>query len=196
MPAIVSACYGLRTSEGELAGVVVFGPGHGTASVDICGPEWRHKTIALLRGACVHWAHPHAASYLISRACRLAAAEFGWRVLYAYADRAAGEVGIVYQACNWRYLGVGNGRTGKPPRWRFWDKRAQEWISDRALRKRGISEAEALRDIRWRAKLVPDKARYVWFEGDRRERKTLRAALRYEDLPYPKRISPSDNVLA
>jgi hypothetical protein len=51
----------------------------------------------------VHWAHPHAASRLIAHAVKFAAADFGWRVFLAYADMAAGEVGTVYQACNWLY---------------------------------------------------------------------------------------------
>ena len=31
--------------------------------------EHRNLAVCLTRGACVHWAHPHAASFLISRAC-------------------------------------------------------------------------------------------------------------------------------
>jgi hypothetical protein len=187
MPALTTACYGLRTSSGELAGVVVFGPGPGTASVDLCGPQWRGKAIALLRGACVHWAHPHAASHLIARVCRLAAKDFGWRVFYAHADAAAGEVGVVYQACNWLYLGVGNGRGHKVGHWRFYDRRRQTWLSDRSLRQRGFREADACRDLRFRAQLIGDKGRFVWFAGDRRERRKAREALRYPVLPYPKR---------
>jgi hypothetical protein len=105
MPVIVGAAYGLRTPSGELAGAVVFGDAPGTASDDLCGSEWRGRAMALQRGACVHWAHPHAASFLISRACRQAYEDFGWVVFYAYSDRLAGEIGVVYQACNWRYLG-------------------------------------------------------------------------------------------
>jgi hypothetical protein len=191
MPALISACYGLRTPSGELAGAVCFGPGPGAASDGLCGPEWRGKTIALLRGACTHWAHPHAASHLIASACRRAAAEFGWRVFHAYADAAAGEVGVVYQACNWLYLGVGTGR-GRCDRWRFFDRRAKTWLSDRTLRRRGFSEARARRDPRWIGERIADRARYVWFVGDRRERRRAREALRYPALPYPKRPYATD----
>jgi hypothetical protein len=194
MPAIVTASYGLRTPSGELVGAVCLGPCPGTASADLCGPEWRDKAIGLLRGCCVHWAPRNAASFLISRACGLAAKDFGWRIFVAYADQRAGERGVVYQSCSWLYLGIGNGRGRKlhgRGRWRFYDKRTQTWLTDRALRKRGISEAHALGDLRWRAEKAPDKGRYVWFAGDRRERAALRAALRYPILPYPKRPARS-----
>jgi hypothetical protein len=42
----------------------------------------------------------------------------------------------------------------------------------------------------WKAERLRDKGRYVHFEGDRRERKALRAALKYEAQPYPKRRRP------
>lgn len=48
---------------------------------------------ALARGACVHWAHPHAASHLIAKACKPAHQQFGWSVFFAYADPMAGEIG-------------------------------------------------------------------------------------------------------
>ena len=38
---------------------------------------------------------PHAASFLIARACQLAAEQHGWRVFFAYADPMAGEIGVV-----------------------------------------------------------------------------------------------------
>ena len=111
MPTGTRACYGLRTASGELAGVAVFARGPAPESHDLCGPKHRDLAICLSRGACVHWAHPNAASHLISKACKLAAKEFGWRIFYAYADQTAGEIGTVYQAANWLYLGVGTGRT-------------------------------------------------------------------------------------
>lgn len=96
MPTFPKAAYALETPSGELAGVVVFGLGHGTNSRGICGPEWRDRVICLERGACVHWAHPHAASFLISRAVKMAARDHGWRVFHAYADPQAHELGVVY----------------------------------------------------------------------------------------------------
>jgi hypothetical protein len=55
------------------------------------------------------------------------------------------------------------------------------------LRRRKIKAPLLRSDPRWKAERIPDKGRYVWFEGTKRERKSLTAALKYQSLPYPKR---------
>jgi hypothetical protein len=144
-----------------------------------------------MRGACVHWAHPHAASFLISRACAAAYRDFGWTVFFAYSDRMAGEIGTVYQACNWRYVGVGAGRgNGTTARWRFFNKAEERWYSARMLGAHGLSAAQVRASPTWFAEKQPDKCRYVHFEGSRRDRKQARSALKYLVLPYSRRETP------
>jgi len=107
---------------GELAGVCCFGKTGGTETAkSVCGEEWAQHVVTLCRGACCHWSHPHSASYLISRACKLMAN--GGRttnngkvfppayIFVAYSDSDAGEIGTVYQACNWLYCGKTSGTT-------------------------------------------------------------------------------------
>lgn len=173
MPPVTRAGYGLRTPEGELAGVVVFATGPSPESGDLCGREHRDKAVCLARGACAHWAHPHAASFLIARACKAARKDHGWTVFYAYTDATAGEVGTVYQACNWLYLGTGTGRTEGRWRWRFYDRRAGRWFAERGLRRPHAD---------WIAERTPDKGRYAWLADCR-----LRQALKYPPQAYPKR---------
>ena len=188
MPTVTRACYGLRTPEGELAGVAVFARGPAPESADLCGPGHRDLTICLARGACVHWAHPHAASFLISRACKLAHAEFGWKVFYAYSDPTAGELGVVYQACNWIYLGAGVGRNAGRGRWRFFNRRDGKWRSDRVLSRRRFRLAELRAHPHWIPEFTPDKGRYAWFlRAPHREKSELRRALKYEPQRYPER---------
>jgi hypothetical protein len=104
------ACYGLLGPSDELLGAVMFSSGpHNTRRI-LFGHD-SDKAICLERGACVHWAHEHAASFLIGRATRLAAQAKGWELFYAYSDPAAGEIGTVYQATNWIYFGLGPGNT-------------------------------------------------------------------------------------
>ena len=98
----------------------------------------------------------------------------------------AGEIGTVYQAANWLYLGVGVGRSDKG-RWRFFDRRKGHWRSDRMLRRRKLKVAELRAHPDWIAEWTPDKGRYVWFEGDKREKRALRQALKYPPQAYPKR---------
>ena len=90
----------------HLAGAVCFGSTAGTkTAASICGKDFAHLVKTLNRGACAHWSHPHSASFLISRACRLMAQK-GFHIFVAYADPAAGEVGTIYQASNWNYCGT------------------------------------------------------------------------------------------
>jgi hypothetical protein len=191
MPKIGRAYYGLFVGD-EVAGVACFGVGPGTASRNVCGEEWRDRTICLERGACVHWAHPHSASFLIPRACKLAADTYGWRVFYAYSDIEAGEIGTVYQACNWLYLGRSVGR-GSTFRTRYRDPSGEVVNSRRfrALLKATHADRDEARRLLfgagWTADRQFDKGKYVGFYGPKRERVAAERALRYPSFPYPKR---------
>jgi hypothetical protein len=62
--------------------------------------------ICLGRGACAFWTPPWSGSFLVSRACRLVAKQFNEPTYFvAFSDWSAGEIGTIYQACNWTYLG-------------------------------------------------------------------------------------------
>lgn len=183
-------CYGLLAACGTPLGVCCFGMPQGTNSRLLCGPEWRDRTIALERGACVHFAHPHAGSFLIARAVKLLAQDTPYRVIFAYSDEQAGEIGTIYQASNWLYLGV-TGRDGRG-RWKARRKDGDgKWQSSRMLRAQGYNGKEAWAKLRadpnWEFEIDKDKARYVTFAGSFKERRDARAALIYPPLPYPKR---------
>ena len=158
----------------------------------------------LNRGACVHWAHEHSASFLIARSCRLMT-DKGFHIFVAYSDPEAGEVGTVYQACGWSYCGNVSGTSsafrwrGKPrpedPIWgtfkdgRIHDSRNIHHSIRRGFRiecsrsekrKRMIEEGfEFLR--------LPPRHRYVGFYGDEEIVATLRSVLKWNTYPYPKR---------
>jgi hypothetical protein len=95
--------------------------------------------------------------------------------------------GTVYQAANWIYLGEGVGRSKGRGRLRFFNRREGRWRSERVLRKRRLGLAELRSCPEWIAEWTPDKGRYVWFEGSRREKRALKRALKYAPKPYPKR---------
>ncbi|WP_157976476.1 hypothetical protein [Parahaliea mediterranea] len=197
-PGKPQATYGLVDGAGELLGVSSFGKPLHTHSSHVCGKRNADKVILLERGACVHWAHEHAASYLIARACKRAAAEHGWRVFLAYADPMAGEIGTVYQATNWLYLGQNLGRSSaryllRPP----WVEPGDvaNYLSERilrhgtALQRFGSNPATFGEARRAGYEIVPTKGKHTYcrLEGDKREQRALRAALRYTSKPYPKR---------
>lgn len=188
--------YGL-TDGNELLGAVCFGSGSGTrSSLSICGEEYAPLTVCLERGACVHYAHEHSGSHLISAACRMAARDHGKRIFYAYSDRAAGEIGTLYQACNWLYIGV-NGRPKNGWRWEYisQDGRVVNSRTMRARVRKSFGDSPAplkeywslLKAEGWERRRAYDRSRYVRFEGSKTEKKNLRKALLVTPLPYPKR---------
>lgn len=186
--------FGLYFGE-HLAGVSCFGRTAGTqVARSICGQDHAHKVATLCRGACVHWAHPHSASFLINAACRQMAKK-GYNIFIAYSDMAAGEIGTVYQASNWLYCGTTSPTEKfKTPSGEIKDARlVSAYSRDRTggtlKYKRTRAEQKQLL-MEEGCEFFKDggrKHRYVGIYGDRRVKRMLRKALRWEVLPYPKR---------
>jgi hypothetical protein len=178
---------GLFGPCGELQGAVCFGAGPaGAVEGRIGGPP-----LCLERGACVHYAPPNAASFLISRACKLVSSLTGVVRFYAYADPCAGEYGGVYQAAGWAYLGQGlNGSRGKGRAQRPFllppgadpDDPAQ-WRTDRALRRTERMTVEEARAAGWAIRLRP--AKHVYATNVGRDRRRWRAGLQAQPYPAP-----------
>jgi hypothetical protein len=237
--------------DGELAGVCCFGKTGGTDTAkSVCGEEWAQHVVTLCRGACVHWAHPHSASYLISRACKLMA-NSGRKtrsgkvfqpayIFLSYSDSDAGEIGTVYQSLNWAYAGKTSGttmyrdatgklrdsklihsatrsrrgRSASPDETgrRFFVRDGKKYyagetlpdgtvvrgnklypyipLSTRAERKKQLIEQKA------EFERGNPKHRYVGiYAPDRRIKRAILQALRWQTFPYPKREpSPEDGV--
>lgn len=179
---------------GYLGGVVCFGRTSGTnAYASVCGAEHKDKVITLCRGACVHWSHEHSASFLISAACRLMT-DKGFYVFLAYADPEAGEIGTVYQACNWLYCGrTGASEMFKTPQGEI---KGARLVSAYTRDRRG-GELKYLRTRAEQKKTMEDsgfvffksapKHRYVGLYGPKFQKRALRKALMWTVLSYPKR---------
>jgi hypothetical protein len=167
------ARYGARTPQGELAAVALFGRPAMTVSSDI---------IVLERGASAPWAHPHTASWFIPRACAMAARDHGWSIFYAYADVDAGELGVVYQACNWLYVGQTPDRllNGEPRKRDLFRRRSDgKVVSGRTFYRADYDVAD------WERIQVPAKHKYVWIEAATKSERTKLRRL-FKPLPYPK----------
>jgi len=200
--------FGLFFGE-HLAGVECFGRTAGTkVAGSVCGQRYSSTVRTLCRGACVWWAHPQSASFLIGRALHLMSAK-GFHIFVAYSDSDAGEIGTVYQATNWLYCGEAKSGSSmfvwvkKPTKGYFKDGKArderniQHFVRSRRFKGSGIvpytikctrreARAQMVRDGFLFYKTAPKK-RYVTFAGDRELVKELRAALNWEVMPYPKR---------
>jgi hypothetical protein len=197
--------YGLFFGK-HLAGTVTFGSTAGTAvKKSVLGAVHAEKVISLTRGCCLPWADPPrqssdgrvhtgaAASYLISAACRLLTAR-GYHCFIAYADPAAGERGRIFRACNFLYCGTTSPTEKfRRPDGKVYDARNVHLLTrDRRfgmLRyKRSRAEQKRIL-IEQGCEFFKDsgcKHRFVGIFGDRRMKRTLRAALRWEVMPCPK----------
>ncbi len=161
------------------------------AEVSICGEKYRDKVILLARGAAANWCPPNANSYAIAQTLKAVERDTDYRIILAYSDRRAGEVGTIYQALNFRFIGWG--ATGKdhvpkalvdPTDMRFHTRGLpKELKSKSALLKAGYEVIDVPR---------ANKGRYITFLGSRKERKELLEALRFRALPYPKREDFND----
>lgn len=116
--------------KGILAGVVVLDMPNAFSKMLGEGTKKQERLIS--RGACISWSPPHLASALIMFGIRWAVANTQYRLFVAYSDPEAGEIGTIYQACNFHYLGA------------FFGARKQyqipngRWVSDRYFRSRSV----------------------------------------------------------
>ena len=141
------------------------------------------RIIALQRGACCHWAHPHAASKLIRRSMDLLPDRY--TVVTATVDAEAGEIGTIYQACGFEFVGIMRG-----------GGRASVRVNGKTMSERqagslvGTQGSSALARLGFDAIPTARKGRYFAFRGARAERQRLRAAITHLIAPYPKRDAP------
>ena len=196
-----------------LAGVVCFGSTAGTkVRSSVCGAEHADKVVTLVRGCCLPFADPprissdgrthggSAASFLISAACREMTKK-GYNVFVAYADPQAGEKGVIFRACNFLYCGLTSPTEKfRRPDGKVFDARNVHLLTrDRRFGKLRYKRSRAEQKqllIEEGCEFFRDdmrKLRYVGFYGDKRTKRLLRAALRWEVLPYQKRAQSPEN---
>jgi hypothetical protein len=204
--------YGLFFGR-HLAGTVAFGSTAGTAvKKSVCGAEHADKVISLTRGCCLPWADPprkssdgrvhagSAASFLVSAACRELTKK-GYHIVVAYADPQAGEKGVIFRASNFLYCGTTSPTEKfRRPDGKVYDARNVHLLTrDRRFGKLRYKRSRAEQKrllIEQGCEFFKDdmrKLRYVGFYGDRRTKRILRAALRWEVLPYMKREQSSED---
>lgn len=174
------------------AGVCCYAVGGGTGGVN-AHREFGIKSdelCVLARGANVHWSPKGANSKLVSWACKLLKDNYPkGRLVVAYSDTDAGEIGTIYQACNWIYIGKGvSVEQFIAPNGRIFDKKIVYDIR----RKHGMlntvswrQQRKALIDNGWIQQSSNPKHKYVYIL-DKRDKALIR---RVEAMrqPYPKR---------
>jgi hypothetical protein len=184
MPAVVRFAFGIFFGD-RCGGAVVYGDEYAENRGVWDSYAFTGRIIALLRGACLPWAHPHSASKLIRRSMALLPGRF--HVVTATCCAAAGEIGAIYQAAGFDYLGQMYRGT------RALIHYAGKIISERqAKRKFGTCGRRGLAKLGIRSHLVPRRSRYFAFRGNGREQERLRSAIAHRLWPYPKRAAVAD----
>lgn len=188
MPVCVRHCYGLffpslTDDSWLLGGVTVFSQEYAENQGVWDKYGYTGKIILLARGVNLHFCPKNANSHLIMESIKLLPPQY--RVVTCTVDNLAGEVGTIYQACNFDYVGVmrkAKERTGFIINGKLYGSRA-------IRQKYGTQKKEEIK------KLIPDvqiikqksKGRYFYFRGDKRERRELRKAILPLIKEYPKR---------
>jgi hypothetical protein len=175
IPQIMYA-FGLYDDE-RLVGVVTYGiPASPSLCMGICGKEWSDKVLELNR-LCLQDNTKNQSSFLVSNSIKLLPKP---TIVVSYADTGQGHVGYVYQATNFLYTGLSANRVD-------WTVKGLEHKHSKTL-----SDGMTLESIK--EKYGDDfyytersrKHRYIYFHGDKKQKKLMRNLLKYEVLPYPK----------
>lgn len=173
-----------------IAGVVCIG------GVNCTGGSYLHMPFSLTpqqvavfaRGTCVWWAHKHSASFLIANALKKLQTDWPQKkIILAYSDPSAGEIGTVYQATNWFYLGK-----TKTVTHRYRSPDGSREFSDASIivqaQKRGVRWSDVNKeylDAGWTKVPQALKHRYAYLLDKKDKR--LNDLLKSMSKPYPKR---------
>jgi hypothetical protein len=191
MPAISWYCYGIYF-DNICGGVVVFSPEY----IENLGRwdkyDYTGKIILLSRGVCLHWTPINTNSKLIMGAIRMLPEKF--KVVTATTDHLAGEIGTIYQACNFYYVGSMRDANPNIPNSKNGDR--DGWIIDNKLygakslrMKYGDTKMETLLLHHKSVKKVKQnsKHRYFLLRGNKREKLYYRNKIIHLIKEYPKR---------
>lgn len=118
-----------------------------------------HKLERLIsRGACISWSPKCLASKFLMWCINYMVMNTDFRVFTAYSDPTAKELGTIYQACNFYYLGNHFGTTIK-----YISPYTGKLVSDRAFRQKSFYKKYAKElGINWESGWCDEKGRIDW----------------------------------
>lgn len=165
--------------DGILGGAIVYVE----PSTRAFNKEYPRQVLQLNRGACAHWTPKNTASKLISSSLKVLKSE-GIKIIIAYCTQEAGEIGTIYQALGWWYVG-----NTVPSKVYYLDN---HWVSERTLADK--TKWARAKDIRWQEKFanlpmkeLQPKYKYVKLLVDGKEAKVICELYKFSSLSYPKR---------
>jgi len=120
-------------SNGQIACVVVMATPN--AFQNLLGMENKNLEKLIARGASISWAPKNIGSWMIMQSIRWMVKNTDFRIFTAYSDPEAKELGTIYQACGFSYLGQSSGATKQ---WQDPLHPEKGWFSDRMLTMRSV----------------------------------------------------------
>ncbi len=174
MPSITYA-YGLFENN-KLIGIVSYGsPPSPSLCSGIAGKRYKHLVLELNR-LILKENKKNQASILIGASFKLLPKP---RIVVSYADTEQEHIGVVYQATNFLYTGLSDKRT--------------EWrLRGSNLHSKTVCETYSLEERKSNTQKFevvdrPRKHRYIYFLGNKTEKKQFKKNLKYSIKDYPKR---------
>ena len=163
--------------DNTLIGIVTYGvSASSTLRQGVCGKKWADKVYELNRLCCLN--EKNIASELVGKSMQMMPKP---SIIVSYADTQQGHVGYVYQATNFLYTGLSS---------KFKDPKVKGLEHQHhATYAHGLSNAQVIE--KYGVDNVyfvdrPRKHRYVFFVGNKSDKKQMRNDLTYEVMPYPK----------
>jgi hypothetical protein len=158
----ISYAFGLYENT-QLVGVVTYGvPASPFLCMGVCGEE--HKDIVLeLNRLCLNDGIKNGASFLVGKSLQMLPKP---TIVVSYADTSMNHIGYIYQASNFIFTGTTKERT---------DMAGEDGKHSR--HNLGISENRINRSA---------KHRYIYFVGNKHQKKLLMNKLNYSIEAYPK----------
>jgi hypothetical protein len=160
LPQIMYA-FGLY-DDGQLIGVVTYGiPASPMLCIGVCGKEYSSQVLELNR-LCLLNNEKNQSSFLVANSIKLLPKP---TIVVSYADTAQGHIGYVYQATNFLFTGTTKERTD---------------MSNGDGKHSRHGKDPSIRQFR------SAKHRYVYFHGNKQQKRELLSKLNYPVEKYPK----------
>ena len=174
LPQIVYS-YGVFVDQ-VMMGVCTYGiPASPSLTMGLCGEQYKDIVVELNRLCLVEGHDKNLASYFVAQTLRMLPSP---SIVVSYADTSMAHVGYIYQATNFLYTGLSAKRT----EWReIGINTHSRTVVDHYSHEMRVNNPERFAQVD-----RPQKHRYIYFLGSRKEKKELRKALNYKVIPYPK----------
>ncbi len=171
----ISYAFGLYKDR-HLLGVCTFGmPPSPSVPVGVCGKKFK-KIVFELNRLCVNEnLEKNVLSYFVSSALKFFKKP---KILVSYADTSQNHHGYIYQATNWLYTGL----TVKAIEWKEKGKNTH----CRGLFHKNTTQEMWDNPDKFERVRRPQKHRYIYFIGNKTQKKNMLKNLKYEIKPYPK----------